>query len=72
MLWKKKLTVIFTILASISLVLFVMILYQKIQSWFSDAIGDSNWSLIILAVLIVIFVLAGFISAGKIKKKFFT
>jgi hypothetical protein len=67
---KNNLKLIFEVLAGLTLIIFLMLLYKKIESWISTAVGDINWALIIIGILLVIFVIAGFLSKGKIMKKF--
>lgn len=67
---RKKLTVIFTVLATITLAIFVMLLYKKFEYWVSTTIGDGNWTIIIVGLFLVLFIVAGLITGKKIKNKF--
>jgi hypothetical protein len=67
---KKKLMFIFKVLAGILLVVFAMLIYKKFEQWIGSVIGDNNWTIIIVGILLLIFVVLGFLSVDKVKKKF--
>ena len=63
---KKTIRNIMCIVGSIFFIIFVSILWNKVVA----IIGDGMWTFIIVGIIVLLFIVAGFLSKNKFKEMF--